>query len=55
MPPLEDSKLDVTKFEEGLVLSLSDGGSTQIYRRQMDGALAIVKSVSLCVAQALLD
>jgi hypothetical protein len=47
LSPLERSFLDLTAFEEGSVLGQSDGGSSQIYRRLMDGAHVVVKSISL--------
>jgi hypothetical protein len=44
---LEDSALDLAAFDEGPTLGRRDRGSTQIYRGRTDGALAVVKSVSL--------
>jgi hypothetical protein len=47
LPPLEDWELDLAALEERAVLGRSDRGSTRIYRRRMDGVLAVVKSVPL--------
>jgi hypothetical protein len=44
---LEDAALDLAAIDEGPALGRSGRGSTQIYRRRIDGALAVVKSVSL--------
>jgi serine/threonine protein kinase len=47
LPRLENFALDLSVFDEGRALGRSDRGLTQIYRRRIDGALAVVKSVSL--------
>jgi hypothetical protein len=47
LPLLEESVLDLAAFDEGPALGRSDRGSTRIYRRRIDGALAVVKSVCL--------
>jgi serine/threonine protein kinase len=39
--------LDLSAFEEGSVIRRSDHVSTRIYRRRLDGALAVVKAISL--------
>jgi serine/threonine protein kinase len=44
---LEESALDLAAFDEGPALGRSDRGWTQIYLPRMDGALAVVNSVSL--------
>jgi hypothetical protein len=44
---LKDSAIDLAAFEEGLVIGRSDCVLTQTYLRRVDGALAVVKSVSL--------
>jgi serine/threonine protein kinase len=44
---LEDAALDLAAFDEGPALGRSGRGSTQIYWRRIDGALVVVKSVSL--------
>jgi serine/threonine protein kinase len=44
---LENFALDLAAFDEGPALRRSDRSSTQIYRRAIDGAPAVVKSVSL--------
>jgi hypothetical protein len=45
----EDFTLDLVALDEGRAFGRSDRGSTQIYRRGIDGARAVVKSVSLPV------
>jgi hypothetical protein len=47
LPPLEDFALDLAAFEEGPVIGRGERGSTQICRRRIDSALAVVKPVSL--------
>jgi serine/threonine protein kinase len=44
---LENFALDLAASDEGRALGRSDRGCTQIYRPRIDGALAVVKSVSL--------
>jgi hypothetical protein len=46
LPRSEDFAFDLAAFDEGPTLGRSDRGSAQIYRRRIDGALAVVKSVS---------
>jgi hypothetical protein len=41
------SLIDLAVFEEGFVIGRSDRVLTHTYRRRMDGALAVVRSVSL--------
>jgi hypothetical protein len=47
LPCFKDFVLDPSGFEEGSIIGRNKGVSTQIYRRRIDGALTVVKAISL--------
>jgi hypothetical protein len=46
-PCFKDFVLDPSGFEEGSVIGRNKGVSTPIHRRRIDGALTVVKAISL--------
>jgi serine/threonine protein kinase len=46
-PHFKDSGLDLSGFDERSVIGRNDRVSSQIYRRRIDGALTVVKAISL--------
>jgi hypothetical protein len=47
LPHLKDFVLDLSGFEERSVIGRNDRVSTHIYQRRIDGAVTVVKTVSL--------
>jgi hypothetical protein len=47
LPHFRDFMLDMSGFEERSVIGRNDRVSSQIYQRRSDGALTVVKTISL--------